>query len=171
MEEWINFAETPEIFGTPKFFKPLWSRKFKTFAIKSSYTWTVDSEVLNIMKQLSSRGVVPSTSRGSTVTDIVPRNDDSGVATNKFRELDFDPIEKLVAQVRDIDRLIDVELSLDNPRTSFLSTLMATKSKILEVLLPYKYHKALPSRELLEDSVPPLRIILENDDEDDVIDV
>jgi len=82
------------------------------------------------------------------------------VATDKLRELDFDPIEKLIEELEDIDRMIAEERSSSSPRWSYLEKLKALRTRILEVLLPYRYGKAPITTVEHEDSRDPIRIIL-----------
>lgn len=87
--------------------------------------------------------------------------------TEKLRELDFDPIEKLTEQLEQIDRLLSAELLLQEPRVMVVNNLINAKTRILETLVPYRYGKAPISTIESDDIREPVRIVLTFDPNDD----
>jgi len=89
------------------------------------------------------------------------------VATDKLRELDFDPIDELIRELEDLNRMIMEERTSSSPRWSYIEKLKALRTRILEVLLPYRYGKAPITTVEHEDSRDPIRIILSTEDKTD----
>lgn len=83
------------------------------------------------------------------------------IATDKMRELDFDPIDKLVSQLERVEGLLVEELGRSEPRQSYITNLIQTQTRISEVLLVYRYGKAPMVTIETTDMQEPLRIILE----------
>ena len=88
------------------------------------------------------------------------------VGTEKLIEAGFDPLDRLIEQLEDIERQIASEMSSDNPRANFIEKLQALKLRILETVLPYKYGKAPIITVQEVDNQEPIRIILTSEDED-----
>lgn len=88
-------------------------------------------------------------------------------ATDKLRDLEFDPIEALLSQLDEIDKLLDKELGMSAPRIMVVNNLINCKTRILETLLPYRYGKAPILTVENSESREPIRIILEMDDKED----
>lgn len=88
------------------------------------------------------------------------------VATDKLRDLDFDPIEKLTQELEELDEMIAEERTSESPRWSYIEKLKALRIKILETLLPYRYGKAPITTVEHEDSRDPIRIILSTENKD-----
>ena len=82
------------------------------------------------------------------------------VATDKLRAMGFDPIEKLIEEIEDLDRMIEAEKIAVNPRWTYIEKLKSLRTRILEVLLPYQYGKAPITTVEHEDARDPIRIIL-----------
>jgi hypothetical protein len=85
------------------------------------------------------------------------------VATDKLRELEFDPLEKLIDQLDEIEKLLNTELSMTSPRIMVVNNLINCKTRILENLLPYRYGKAPTLTVESADIREPIRIVLEHD--------
>ncbi len=84
-------------------------------------------------------------------------------ATDKLRELDFDPLEKLIDQLAEIDELLEKEQGMTSPRIMVINNLINCKMRILESLLPYRYGKAPTLTVESADIREPIRIVLEHD--------
>ena len=80
-------------------------------------------------------------------------------ATDKLRELEFDPIDHMLAQLQEIDALIERE-KLSNSRPRLLADLIDQKSRILQTILPYRYGKAPIMTIETEDFREPIKIEL-----------
>lgn len=87
-------------------------------------------------------------------------------ATDKLRELDFDPIDALLTQMEQIDGLLAKELAAKAPRVMVINNLVNCKTRILETLLPYRYGKAPVLTVENSDVREPIRIILTTDKEE-----
>jgi len=85
------------------------------------------------------------------------------VATDKLRDLEFDPIEALLMQLDEIDDLLTKEMNSNAPRAMVLSNLINAKTKILETLLPYRYGKAPTITVEDSDQREPIKILLSLD--------
>jgi len=84
-------------------------------------------------------------------------------ATDKLRELEFDPLEELIHQLEEIEKLLVTELSMTNPRVMVVNNLINCKTRILENLLPYRYGKAPTLTVETSDIREPIKIVLEHD--------
>jgi hypothetical protein len=84
-------------------------------------------------------------------------------ATDKLRDLEFDPLEELVKQLDEIEDLLLKEQSMTNPRIMVINNLINCKMRILESLLPYRYGKAPTLTVESADIREPIRIVLEHD--------
>jgi hypothetical protein len=84
-------------------------------------------------------------------------------ATDKLRELEFDPLEELIKQLDEIEDLLLKEQSMTNPRIMVINNLINCKMRILESLLPYRYGKAPTLTVESADIREPIRIVLEHD--------
>lgn len=87
-------------------------------------------------------------------------------ATDKLRELEFDPIEALLVQLEEIDKLLNKELGMSAPRIMVVNNLVNCKTRILETLLPYRYGKAPILTIENSEQRDPIRIVLTMDGED-----
>jgi len=85
------------------------------------------------------------------------------VATDKLRELEFDPLEELIKQLDEIESLLSKELAMTNPRVMVVNNLLNCKTRILENLLPYRYGKAPSLTVESADIREPIKIVLEHD--------
>ena len=85
------------------------------------------------------------------------------VATDKLKELEFDPLEALIVQLEEIDALLKTEQSMTAPRIMVINNLINCKTRILESLLPYRYGKAPTITVESADMREPIKIILEHD--------
>lgn len=88
-------------------------------------------------------------------------------ATDKLRELDFDPIDALMNQLDEIDKLLNKELATNAPRIMVINNLINCKTRILETLLPYRYGKAPILTVENSEAREPIKIILTTDKEED----
>lgn len=84
-------------------------------------------------------------------------------ATDKLKELNFDPLEVLIQQLDEIEELLKKELEMTNPRIMVVNNLINCKTRILENLLPYRYGKAPTLTVESADIREPIRIVLEHD--------
>ncbi len=84
-------------------------------------------------------------------------------ATDKLRELEFDPLEELVKQLEEIEGLLAKEQAMTNPRIMVINNLINCKMRILESLLPYRYGKAPTLTVESADIREPIKIVLEHD--------
>jgi hypothetical protein len=84
-------------------------------------------------------------------------------ATDKLRELEFDPLEQLITQLEEIEELLIKENSMTNPRIMVINNLVNCKLRILENILPYRYGKAPTLTVESADIREPIRIVLEHD--------
>lgn len=84
-------------------------------------------------------------------------------ATDKLRDLEFDPLEELVGQLDQIEKLLAEELSMTSPRVMVVNNLINCKTRILESLLPYRYGKAPTLTVESADIREPIKIVLEHD--------
>jgi hypothetical protein len=84
-------------------------------------------------------------------------------ATDKLRELEFDPLEELIKQLNEIEDLLLKEQSMSNPRIMVINNLINCKTRILENLLPYRYGKAPTLTVESADIREPIKIVLEHD--------
>jgi len=84
-------------------------------------------------------------------------------ATDKLRELNFDPLEQLIKQLDEIEKLLETELGMTNPRIMVVNNLINCKTRILENLLPYRYGKAPALTVESADIREPIKIVLEHD--------
>jgi hypothetical protein len=87
----------------------------------------------------------------------------STAGPDKLKQLDFDPIEVLVKQLKEIDKFILLELEKKDPRVSFIEKMQESKLRILETLLPYRYGKAPSIAQDTQALMEPIRIILQDD--------
>jgi len=85
------------------------------------------------------------------------------IATDKLKELKFDPLEELIAQLAEIDDLLQKEHQVTAPRIMVINNLINCKTRILESLLPYRYGKAPTVTVESADIREPIKIILEHD--------
>jgi len=84
-------------------------------------------------------------------------------ATDRLRELEFDPLDELIKQLDEIEVLLAKEQSMTNPRIMVINNLINCKMRILESLLPYRYGKAPTLTVESADIREPIRIVLEHD--------
>jgi len=84
-------------------------------------------------------------------------------ATDKLRELEFDPLEELIGQLKEIEGLLATELGMTNPRIMVINNLVNCKTRILESLLPYRYGKAPALTVESADIREPIKIVLQHD--------
>jgi hypothetical protein len=84
-------------------------------------------------------------------------------ATDKLRDLNFDPLEHLVKQLEEIEVMLRNEQGMTNPRIMVINNLVNCKTRILESLLPYRYGKAPTLTVESADIREPIRIVLEHD--------
>jgi hypothetical protein len=84
-------------------------------------------------------------------------------ATDRLRELDFDPLDELIKQLDEIEELLAKEQAMTNPRIMVINNLMNCKMRILENILPYRYGKAPTLTVESADIREPIKIVLEHD--------
>ena len=87
------------------------------------------------------------------------------LGATKLDEIQFDPIDRLVEQLAQLDSMIALELARgENSRVSALTGFTSAKIKILETLLPYAYGKV--DREdnsaLLDGEPLEIKLVLED---------
>lgn len=81
----------------------------------------------------------------------------------RLEELDFDPIEGLVLNLKIIEESITRELAKPRPNDKLLAALFSTRARMLETLMPYAYNRVEKLQEKEDDqSREPIRIILDN---------
>lgn len=81
-------------------------------------------------------------------------------ATDKLRDLDFDPIEQFLQELERLNDMIDREQNNKNPRWSYLEKLYSLRVKVIETLLPYRYGKAPITTVEHEDARDTIQIVL-----------
>ena len=81
-------------------------------------------------------------------------------SNQKLEELDFDPIQELVNQLEDVEKLLATELTYGiKARQAIVVALIANRTKILEALLPYGYNK-VTSQDTSVASKETIKIVL-----------
>ena len=81
----------------------------------------------------------------------------------RLEELDFDPIEGLVLNLKIIEESITRELAKPRSNDKLLAALFSTRARMLETLMPYAYNRVEKLQEKEDDqSREPIRIILDN---------
>lgn len=96
-----------------------------------------------------------------------PLNPDNIEGPLKLQDIGFDPIDEIVSQLVEIQKLLDKELASASPRIMAISNLTAAKLKLNTVLLEYRYRKAGASTNEFTEASAPIRIILTNDTDSD----
>jgi hypothetical protein len=76
----------------------------------------------------------------------------SKTSNTRLEELDFDPIEALVKQLEDVEKLLALEMTYGSKsRQAIVAALIVNRTKIVEALLPYGYSKVVAIEETPKD--------------------
>jgi len=135
-------------------YKKGYEPKLKEF--KKPFTFQVNEKAIAMLKEDKISG--PQLSSGMKA---------HRKGTDKLNEIGFDPIEILVKQLEDIEKLLEKELQMTAPRVMVINNLINAKLRIAENLLPYGYGKAPVVTVADNDVRDPIRIILTSDQESD----
>jgi len=141
-------TSAPGFSGYKKGYEP----KLKKFRDPAE-SFKVDERALAMLKNYDEHGVLRTGSGAKA----------HRVATDKLADLEFDPLEKLVSQLDDIEKLLATELAMTSPRIMVVNNLINCKTRILENLLPYKYGKAPVLTVESADIREPIQIVLSHD--------
>lgn len=84
-------------------------------------------------------------------------------SVQRLEELSFDPIETIIAQLTQLEDRINREMAR-GPKANdkIIATLLSTKARLMESMLPYSYVKAEKLQENNNVEAKPIRIILED---------
>jgi len=128
----------------PRIYKRGWN-PFLEEARHPTRNYRADAVAINMTNEIMNKG------SGATA---------HRAATERLRELDFDPLDRLTEQLVEIEELLRLELGTTPARTSLIFNLVSAKTRILETLLPYRYGKAPVLTIESADIREPIRIIL-----------